>query len=390
MAKITLNPLSGSYASVTAINARLQQIEDAFNDNVVWRDGFTTEPNEMNADLDMNGFDILNVTAFTETYVYYGGFADAPTTNSVGDPLGAGDAGNMYFNTTSNVTFVWDGGVWTAIGTAQNSAGSVILVDAPANFDSPGNVEAAFEQLFDGTSTDNATKSGAETLTNKTIESPVLDVGVSGTAVDTDVTMAADSDTLLASQKAIKGYIDNIVPTSGNKYLIESRYCAGTHTQEFPSVFGNIPGVAFHKYIIEFEDINFSHDSQEFAFQLTYNNGTSYSATNYRPEQNSYIYHSIIKDADYIFYTGCAGLDGEMIINGSGISSYTRMETKVNYPHYVVGAPNQYNKFHQRGHSHDTTGTPTGFRVFQDTGAGPGINPIGTFTGYIKVYGIIA
>ena len=67
MAKITLSPITGSYASVTAINARFQQIEDAFNDDVLWRDGFTGEPNSMAKDLDMAGFDILNASTIELT-----------------------------------------------------------------------------------------------------------------------------------------------------------------------------------------------------------------------------------------------------------------------------------------------------------------------------------
>ena len=50
-----------------------------------------------------------------------------------------------------------------------------------------------------------------QTLTNKTLTSPVLNTGVSGTAVDTDGTLAANSDTLLASQKATKAYVDSQV-----------------------------------------------------------------------------------------------------------------------------------------------------------------------------------
>ena len=61
MAKITINPITGSYASVTAINDRFDQIETALNDNVLWRDGFAAEPNAMAVDLDMNSNDILNV-----------------------------------------------------------------------------------------------------------------------------------------------------------------------------------------------------------------------------------------------------------------------------------------------------------------------------------------
>jgi len=61
MAKITINPVSGSYASVTAFNARMQQIEDAFNNNTLWREGFVGEPNQMEVALDMNSKAILNL-----------------------------------------------------------------------------------------------------------------------------------------------------------------------------------------------------------------------------------------------------------------------------------------------------------------------------------------
>lgn len=53
-----------------------------------------------------------------------------------------------------------------------------------------------------------STLAGTEALTNKTLTSPVINTGVSGTAIDTDGTMVANSDTLLASQKATKTYAD--------------------------------------------------------------------------------------------------------------------------------------------------------------------------------------
>lgn len=52
------------------------------------------------------------------------------------------------------------------------------------------------------------TPDGSTTLTNKTLTSPVLNTGVSGTAIDTDGTLAGNSDTKLASQKAVKTYVD--------------------------------------------------------------------------------------------------------------------------------------------------------------------------------------
>lgn len=51
-----------------------------------------------------------------------------------------------------------------------------------------------------------------DTLTNKTLTRPVINTGVSGTAISTDGTLAENSDTLLSSQKAIKTYVDSQSP----------------------------------------------------------------------------------------------------------------------------------------------------------------------------------
>ncbi len=54
---------------------------------------------------------------------------------------------------------------------------------------------------------------GTQTLTNKTLTSPIINTGVSGTAVDTDTALTANSDTKLASQKATKAYVDAQIST---------------------------------------------------------------------------------------------------------------------------------------------------------------------------------
>jgi len=48
----------------------------------------------------------------------------------------------------------------------------------------------------------------AQTMTNKTLTSPVIDTGVSGTAVLDEDNMASDSATKLATQQSIKAYVD--------------------------------------------------------------------------------------------------------------------------------------------------------------------------------------
>jgi hypothetical protein len=49
---------------------------------------------------------------------------------------------------------------------------------------------------------------GTLTLTNKTLTSPVLNTGVSGTAVKDEDNMASNSATHLATQQSIKAYVD--------------------------------------------------------------------------------------------------------------------------------------------------------------------------------------
>ncbi|ANS05606.1 hypothetical protein [uncultured Mediterranean phage] len=52
------------------------------------------------------------------------------------------------------------------------------------------------------------TLTGSQTLTNKTLTSPVLNTGVSGTAVKDEDNMSSDSATHLATQQSIKAYVD--------------------------------------------------------------------------------------------------------------------------------------------------------------------------------------
>ena len=58
-----------------------------------------------------------------------------------------------------------------------------------------------------------ATKTGSETLTNKTLTSPVLNTGASGTAIKDEDNMASDSASHLATQQSIKAYVDSQVAT---------------------------------------------------------------------------------------------------------------------------------------------------------------------------------
>ena len=58
------------------------------------------------------------------------------------------------------------------------------------------------------------TLTGSQTLTNKTLTSPVLNTGISGTAIKDEDNMASDSATHLATQQSIKAYVDSQVDTA--------------------------------------------------------------------------------------------------------------------------------------------------------------------------------
>ena len=60
MAKITIDDITSSFASVTQLNAYFQQLEDELNDKVLYRNNPDGEPNTMENDLDMNSNDLLN------------------------------------------------------------------------------------------------------------------------------------------------------------------------------------------------------------------------------------------------------------------------------------------------------------------------------------------
>ncbi len=63
---------------------------------------------------------------------------------------------------------------------------------------------------------DTAHVTQTQTLTNKTLTSPVLNTGVSGTAIKDQDDMSSNSATHLATQQSIKAYVDSQTSSSGN------------------------------------------------------------------------------------------------------------------------------------------------------------------------------
>lgn len=81
MAKITLPVLTTGYASITKLNDALQLIEDELNNNVLYRNNPTGEPNQLEQNMDMNSFRIYNLAEGVND-------TDAPTIRQVREIAG--------------------------------------------------------------------------------------------------------------------------------------------------------------------------------------------------------------------------------------------------------------------------------------------------------------
>lgn len=165
MAKITVNPITGSYLSVTAFNNAMQQIEDALNDNVLWRDGFVSEPNTMDNDLDMGGYQTLNLSAPR--------FENSPVRLS--DLVAA--TGALAGTTTALLTTIDDSGLYYSASNVE-AMGQEIGASLATNVLNIATNEADIAAL----------PSKAETLSNKTMTSPTINTPIINTPTVNGVT----------------------------------------------------------------------------------------------------------------------------------------------------------------------------------------------------------
>jgi len=108
---------------------------------------------------------------------------------------------------TNAGNFLKDDGTWAAVSGGDVTGPGTATADGVVLFNG-----ATGKIIKDSTKTLPAGAvvgtTDTQTLSGKTLTSPIISTGVSGTAIDTDGTLAANSDTKLASQKATKTYVD--------------------------------------------------------------------------------------------------------------------------------------------------------------------------------------
>lgn len=109
MAKITLPTISSGYATTTQLNNAFDALEAELQNKVLYRDNPAGEPNQMEADLDMNGNNIINVgdievggvnviTEMTDIYNDYEALVNRVTISTAA-PTGGAD-GDIWFKIT--------------------------------------------------------------------------------------------------------------------------------------------------------------------------------------------------------------------------------------------------------------------------------------------------
>jgi len=133
----------------------------------------------------------------TTVAVYLGSVFTNPANPVVDEDNMASDSALLPPSQQSVKAFVTSG---TATLTNKTIAlGSNSLSGTTAQFNSA---------LSDGSF---ATLAGSESLTNKTLTSPVINTSVSGSAILDEDNLASNSDTQLATQQSIKAYVDSQV-----------------------------------------------------------------------------------------------------------------------------------------------------------------------------------
>jgi hypothetical protein len=143
MAKITFSDIASGFQSVSTLNNNFTQLEYELQNNVLYRDNPEGEANQMNNDLDMNGYNILNLgnatvvaSASSVQTILWGTQRNGTGTHS----LSIGDIYRIVeVSASSSVTAVmylttasvagWVAGQW--ISTLQKGVGTLVISSAP-------------------------------------------------------------------------------------------------------------------------------------------------------------------------------------------------------------------------------------------------------------------
>jgi len=213
MAKLTINDITAGYASNTALNTAFTAIETAL-ENTVSRDG--TSPNQMGANLDMNGYAILNqrATSGNENFLWLGTWVTGAAyvvNNLVYAPEGTNLGNTLICVTahTAGATLDGDAAKWAVFAQRGATGGGSGDVDGPIS-----STLNYLPQWSDTTGT--ALKAGVP-IGSGGVQAYSANLATlsSKTYIDDD-TMATASATAIPSSESVKAYADNLISTSAS------------------------------------------------------------------------------------------------------------------------------------------------------------------------------
>jgi hypothetical protein len=153
MAKLTLTDITSGHGSAELHNNNNASIETAI-ENTLSRDG--TSPNQMNADLDMNGYGLLNVASWDTDWNVRGTWTTT-TAYAVGDVVyvDVGDSatygGGSYYAQTAHTSGTFDtdfgSGYWVQVA-ARGATGASGGLEASNNLSDLDNLTTALNNLI--------------------------------------------------------------------------------------------------------------------------------------------------------------------------------------------------------------------------------------------------
>jgi hypothetical protein len=214
-------------ASNSATHAPSQQSVKAYVDDQIGAENTLAEDNDVNITSAADGSLLLydtgtakwidNVMSGDATLADTG-VVTLATVNSNTGSIGSSTAIPVITtNAKGLVTAVSTASITTALSVGADSGtnDSVALASDVLDFTGGTGIDTTVSNNDISIAIDStvATLTGTQTLTNKTINSPVLNTAVTGSAILDEDSMSSNSNTKLATQQSIKAYVDGSITT---------------------------------------------------------------------------------------------------------------------------------------------------------------------------------